>query len=99
MEHLIGGGYIVNQKDDNGQTPAHIAAKYDRPATLRVLHSLGADMTAVDNDGRTPADIADEAKNAAVIGVIEEIFLSGIKPAGRPDMKSPWFRPDEAQQG
>ena len=42
-------------KDNDGRTPAHLAAQNGHDGALRALKEMGADMAAKSNDGDTPA--------------------------------------------
>lgn len=44
----------VNQKDQIGRTPMHIAAQYNSSPVLELLEKHGGSTIAKDNDGNTP---------------------------------------------
>eukprot|EP00435_Cladocopium_sp_Y103_P012478 s1454_g3.t1 len=45
-------------QDENGQTPAHLAAAGGYVEVLHALHKLGVDLSVQDGDGMTPAHLA-----------------------------------------
>jgi ankyrin len=47
----------LNARDENGQTPAHIAAREKHTDFLFALHRAGADMNVADKKGNTPAHL------------------------------------------
>lgn len=49
---------LVNARDQNGQTPLHVAAQKEMKDTALLLLNMGADPTLKDPQGKTPADIA-----------------------------------------
>ncbi|KAL7957456.1 ankyrin repeat-containing domain protein [Trichoderma compactum] len=55
IQRLIGLGAGIDETDEEGKTPLHIAALYGKPANLKLLISNGANMEARDSRGRTPA--------------------------------------------
>lgn len=56
VKELIRGGVDVNQRDDKGLTPVHVAVRNGREETQTVLVLLkaGADIVALDDTGTTP---------------------------------------------
>jgi ankyrin repeat protein len=46
--------YLVSRKDNNGETPLHLAALYGSREAAEVLLANNADVNAKDNYGRTP---------------------------------------------
>lgn len=49
---------FVNQKDQDGISALHNAAKYGREAITKLLIEYGADVMAKNNNGETPLDVA-----------------------------------------
>jgi hypothetical protein len=55
VERLVHRGADVNAKHPiNGRTPLHVASKYDRTETVRILFKNGANINAQDDTGSTP---------------------------------------------
>ena len=50
----IGGRRLVNEQDEHGNTPLHVAAGMKDPISMKVLLDLGANKELVDRKGRTP---------------------------------------------
>lgn len=58
---------------ETGSTPLHIAASDAQLEVVEFLLQAGARTDAVDRWGRTPADCALEAKNVAVLRLLERV--------------------------
>ena len=50
----LGGGRLVNEQDEHGNTPLHVAAGVKDPICMKVLLDNGANKELVDRKGRTP---------------------------------------------
>lgn len=57
---------LLNCPDPNGNTPAHMAAIGNRPNIIKLLFSLNADFSIVNNDGYLPHQISG-GKNAIMM--------------------------------
>ncbi|KAJ4856910.1 ankyrin repeats (3 copies) domain-containing protein [Trichoderma breve] len=55
IQRLIDLGAVIDETDEENQTPLHIAALYGKPANLKLLIDNGANIEARDGRGRTPA--------------------------------------------
>ena len=55
-------GAVVNAKDEDGQTPLHLAIIVKNTEAIELLLKKGADVTAKDKWGNTPAKIATNPK-------------------------------------
>ncbi|MDX2345954.1 MAG: hypothetical protein QNK11_03670 [Legionella sp.] len=60
----------LNQPDNKGRTPAHIAALNKRINTLKKLKALGSDLDQQDHKGQTPKDIAVAMHNKDALDAI-----------------------------
>jgi ankyrin repeat protein len=54
---------LANAQAANGETPAHLAARYKRTDMLAALQEYGADMSVRDGNGMTPLQVARHAKS------------------------------------
>lgn len=50
-------GDDINARDEDGQTPLHLAYKYEQPAAVVALIDLYADQTIRNNDQKLPAQL------------------------------------------
>ncbi|CDZ78226.1 Phosphocholine transferase AnkX [Legionella massiliensis] len=66
---------LVNVQAKNGITPVYCAAAGSKLQALKLLHTLGADLTKADKNGYTPAHIAAQSGHTEVLA-----FLLKIKP-------------------
>ncbi len=63
-------GADVNKKNEQGQTPLHIAARNGSKNVAEVLIERGGEVDAKDNEGRTPLHLASENGHAPVIDLL-----------------------------
>ena len=56
--HELVGADVVNEPDEEGQTPVYLAAVEGEVEPICALHALGADINKADNVGSRPVDIA-----------------------------------------
>ena len=82
LKKVIEKGGDVNVRNDEGNTPLHIAAGEEQTACIAVLKGLGADITATNQQGQTPAGVAEAAGLADLAAVI-----NGETLAKRPSQK------------
>ena len=54
VERILELGADLSQKDDNGETLLHSAARHVNPEMVALLLDRGLDINATDNRGRTP---------------------------------------------
>jgi ankyrin repeat protein len=74
---LVRLGAHVNQRVNNGETPAMVAAQYNRtPGIIEALDAAHADFEARSTQGKTALDFAREAENA----VVEQALLARRRP-------------------
>ena len=55
---VVTKGVDVNSKDNNGNTPLHLACMSNLPATVEILMEIGADNSIKNKDGNTAKDVA-----------------------------------------
>ncbi len=80
---LIDNGADVNAVDNDGTTPAMIAAMDGSPETLKVLIDNGADLNSADNAGRTPlilAVLSPETKADISLSHVTPQAVAMVKP-------------------
>ncbi|HEU0185391.1 MAG TPA: ankyrin repeat domain-containing protein, partial [Blastocatellia bacterium] len=70
-EALLQAGCDVNAADSNGRTPLMYAARYRRPAAVRLLLKAGANIKAKDKDGKTTLDLAKQFDNQEIIKLLQ----------------------------
>jgi hypothetical protein len=58
----LGGSRLVNEQDEHGNTPLHVAAGMKDPTCIKVLLDNGANKQLVDRKGRTPLQGLDASK-------------------------------------
>ena len=58
ITQLIGAGADVNDVDDDGNTPLHLAIRQNVPPICRLLLELGADLLAPNADNETPLTLS-----------------------------------------
>lgn len=69
-EELAKNASSINQPDDNGRTPLHIAVENNDARTVSLLISKGADPAAKDRAGKTPLRIAIESDSVGCVKLI-----------------------------
>ncbi|MCL2645985.1 MAG: ankyrin repeat domain-containing protein [Phycisphaerales bacterium] len=60
-------------RNDNGQTPVHVAAEYGAIKALRALGKAGADFSVLDNGKQTPLTIAVSLNYAQTVKTLVEL--------------------------
>jgi hypothetical protein len=71
MQALFAAGITVNARLDNDLTLLMWAAPYGQVAMVNYLLQQGADKNAQDNRGQTAFDLAREAKQEAVLRLLQ----------------------------
>ncbi len=64
--------FDVNVKDENGQTPLHLASIWGAKKSVKFLLKKGADPGLKDNQGKTPLDLAKTLNKQEVIDLLEK---------------------------
>jgi ankyrin repeat protein len=77
LEHDGETKALVNAKDENGQTPLHIASQHNRLSIVALLLEFGANVNVQDNDGMTPLFFA--AQSARSSKVVQLLLKHGAE--------------------
>jgi ankyrin repeat protein len=62
MEVLIQNGANLNSKDEEGDTPAHVAMLFKQAKAFELLKSKGADLSIKNKEGVIAADVKPSAQ-------------------------------------
>jgi ankyrin repeat protein len=91
MRQLLSRHPSLNETDENGMTPLHIAVDSRQKACVWLLLEAGADRKARDRQGRTPFDaaekIADPRDRTATVYMLRNFSLEGPRERMGP---MPW---------
>lgn len=63
----------INDVNNNGSTPLHLAIQGNKPSTVKLLLNKGANINAKDKDGKTPLDLAVQEGYTDIIQIIEQV--------------------------
>lgn len=66
----------VNQKDEQQQTPLHVAMEYGNEGVVKILISCGADDQETNGDGLTPIALAESLGKRAAISALQAAIES-----------------------
>lgn len=72
FELCLGLGEDLNERDSDGNTPLHRAARAENPSAVTFLLEAGADISARNNMGATPLHSAIDNEGAEVVTVLLE---------------------------
>ena len=70
LQAMINGGADVYAKDNNGNTPLHMATTQGHAEIISILLQAKADVNAKNNEGVTPLQFATQENHAEVISVL-----------------------------
>lgn len=79
--NLLKAGADVNARDNNGETPLHLATRNDDLLMVEFLLKRGANFAAKDKNGKSPLDIAFDYSSDEVINLLEEARVKKEGPA------------------
>ncbi|EGD80138.1 hypothetical protein PTSG_13103 [Salpingoeca rosetta] len=77
----------VNQHNEQGDTPLHVACRHNQPAVVELLLKKGADTAVKNKKGETPYDVAQASGHTAITSI------QGLKSGGKPQQQ-----PQQQQQ-
>ncbi|WP_264686539.1 ankyrin repeat domain-containing protein [Wolbachia endosymbiont (group B) of Rhopobota naevana] len=63
----------INDVNNNGSTPLHLAIQGNKPSTVKLLLNKGANINAKDKDGKTPLDLAVQEGYTDIVQIIEQV--------------------------
>ena len=99
IEFMIERGCNVNEQDNNGQTPLHLAIQYYDGSSTIIIEYLINDCranyyTIYNHQKQSPWDIAIQYNYASILDLFNEIHMpirrhiySFLRPYGHPKMK------------
>jgi TonB family protein len=71
VEMLLAAGASLDRQNQSGETALHLAARYGRTVSARLLLRAGADFALRDAEGRTPLYRAIERRRADIIEMLQ----------------------------
>eukprot|EP00695_Tsukubamonas_globosa_P002165 TRINITY_DN3264_c0_g1_i1.p1 TRINITY_DN3264_c0_g1~~TRINITY_DN3264_c0_g1_i1.p1 ORF type:complete len:242 (+),score=72.44 TRINITY_DN3264_c0_g1_i1:92-817(+) len=77
VKRALAGGANVNDADESGLTPLHVAVTWNRVPTIELLLKEGADVNAKSAAGDTPLTLA---QSSELWDVVELLLRSGATP-------------------
>jgi ankyrin repeat protein len=72
VEFLLTNKADVNARNDNGDTPLHLAAEFGRKEVVEFLLTNKADVNARDNNGETPLQLTTDRIHGIAILAAED---------------------------
>jgi ankyrin repeat protein len=69
----------VESKDNSGNTPLSMAARYKHEAVVKLLLEKGADVESKDDNGNTPLSLAAEKGHEAIMKLLLKKGEVGLK--------------------
>ena len=70
---LIEHGASINITDDEGDTPVHWAARWNKTEAIAMLIKHGASINMTNDMGYKPFDWASRHKSEAAVGMLEQL--------------------------
>ena len=80
IEKLLKDNVSINCKEEDGDTPLHIAAATGREDVLKLLIDNGASLHSVDVSGNLPEDDAQDNGHEAIFIKLRELRGESINP-------------------
>jgi len=92
MRELLAQNPSVNEAEEDGRTPLHVAIDWRQIACVGLLLEAGADREALDGDGRNAYDAADQIVDRRARATIRQYLdaRSGLKVSQTPTGPTPW---------
>jgi ankyrin repeat protein len=90
MRQLLSRHLLLNETDENGVTPLHIAVDSRQAACVRLLLEAGADPMVRDRQGRNAFDAALKIPDLRDLKTITVLLYSSQKKPGGPMGPVPW---------
>ncbi|GEM_PF-5461721 len=86
--YLLAQGARINQPNNNGNTPLHLAVAHKRYPTAYALFYEGANFLALNKNGKLPHEMTDNKDHHYVSDYILEILPTLIKSIKNDDLRS-----------
>ncbi|KAJ5131840.1 hypothetical protein N7448_005998 [Penicillium atrosanguineum] len=87
VTRLVQADYNLNQPDQKGRTPLHLACLGGSQKLVSALIEANADLNAIDHAGEIPLQYALRARNKAVVDLLLNALSTDLKPV----QSQQWF--------